>query len=54
LKRAQEIKTELLQIHSVWVFQGHTKASIIRGSIADLRLRLCPAIRVPSSDWALM
>ena len=54
LKRAQEIKTELLQIHSVWVFQGHTKASIIRGSIADLRLRLCPAICAPSSDWALM
>lgn len=44
LKRAQEIKTELLQIHSVWVFQSHSKASIVRGRIADLRLRLCPAI----------
>jgi len=44
LKRAQEIKTELLQIHSVWVFQCDSKASIVRGSIADLRLRLCPAI----------
>ena len=44
LKRAQEIKTELLQIHSVWVFQCDSRASIVRGSIADLRLRLCPAI----------
>jgi hypothetical protein len=43
-KRAQEIKTELLQIHSVWVFQSPSKASTVRGSIADLRLRLCPAI----------
>jgi hypothetical protein len=43
-KRAQEIKTELLQIHSVWVFQCHSKASLVRGTIADLRLRLCPAI----------
>ena len=44
LKRAQEIKTELLQIHSVWVFQCHSKASKVCGTIADLRLRLCPAI----------
>ena len=44
LKRAQEIKTELLQLHLVWVFQCHSKASVVRGSIADLRLRLCPDI----------
>jgi hypothetical protein len=44
LKRAQEIKTELLQIHSVWVFRCHSKASLVRGSIADLRLRLLPAV----------
>jgi len=43
-KRAREIKTELLQIHSVWVFQCHSKASIVCGTIVDLRLRLGPAV----------